>query len=195
MAEFQPRRIMGAWRSGYALDLHTLSSEYVGDDEFGRPRFETRRSELGELLYRLKYGKDQSVVAEIADAAARFLTQRKPPVDVLVPIPASNPRPVQPVRLLAAAISERIGIPLAECVTRKKDVPQLKDVLDLDARTELLEGAHLIDAAATSGKRILLFDDLYRSGATMNAITRELYDSGKAAEVFALTITRTRSNQ
>jgi competence protein ComFC len=110
MAEFQPRRIMGAWRSGYALDLHTLSSEYVGDDEFGRPRFETRRSELGELLYRLKYGKDQSVVAEIADAAARFLTQRKPPVDVLVPIPASNPRPVQPVRLLAAAISERIGI-------------------------------------------------------------------------------------
>jgi competence protein ComFC len=195
MAEFQPRRIMGAWRSGYALDLHTLSSEYAGDDEFGRPRFETRRSELGELLYRLKYGKDQSVVAEIADAAARFLTQRKPLVDVLVPIPASNPRPVQPVRLLAAAISERIGIPLAECVTRKKDVPQLKDVLDLDERTELLEGAHAIDAAATQGKRILLFDDLYRSGATMNAITRELYDSGKAAEVFALTITRTRSNQ
>jgi len=186
---------MGAWRSGYALDLHTLSSEYIGDDEFGHPRFETRRSELGELLYKLKYSQDQGAVAEIADAVMRFLTQRKPPVDILVPVPASNPRPVQPVKLLAAAISEKTGIPLAECVTRKKDVPQLKDVLDLDKRTELLEGAHVVDATAARDKRILLFDDLYRSGATMNAITRDLYDSGKAAEVFALTITRTRSNQ
>lgn len=29
----------------------------------------------------------------------------------------------------------------------------------------------------------------------MNAITTELYDNGKATDVFALTITRTRSNQ
>ncbi len=38
-------------------------------------------------------------------------------------------------------------------------------------------------------------DDLYRSGATMDAITRALYDQGSAADVFALAITRTRSNQ
>jgi len=38
-----------------------------------------------------------------------------------------------------------------------------------------------------------LFDDLYRSGATMDAITTALYEQGKAADVFALTITRTRS--
>jgi len=36
---FNPRRINGVWREGFALDVHTLSSEYVGDDEFGRPRF------------------------------------------------------------------------------------------------------------------------------------------------------------
>lgn len=43
------------------------------------------------------------------------------------------------------------------------------------------------------GRHVLLFDDLHRSGATMNAITEALYDDGDAAEVFALTITRTRS--
>lgn len=42
---------------------------------------------------------------------------------------------------------------------------------------------------------MLLFDDLYRSGATMNEITALPYDQGKAAEVYALTITRTRSNR
>jgi predicted amidophosphoribosyltransferase len=52
-----------------------------------------------------------------------------------------------------------------------------------------------VDRTQVQGRRILLFDDLYRSGATMNAITAALYDEGAAADVFALTITRTRSNQ
>jgi len=37
-----------------------------------------------------------------------------------------------------------------------------------------------------------LFDDLYRSGATLNAITQALKDKGKAKEVYALTLTMTR---
>jgi len=65
MVDFAPRQIVGKWRSGYALDLHTLSSIFIGDDEFGHPRFETRRSEMGELLYRLKYSGDGTVIGEI----------------------------------------------------------------------------------------------------------------------------------
>lgn len=42
---------------------------------------------------------------------------------------------------------------------------------------------------------MLLFDDLFRSGATMNSITAALYDDGKVADVFALTVTRTRSHR
>jgi len=82
-----------------------------------------------------------------------------------------------------------------ECVTRKRDAPQLKNVFDLDQRLALLEGLHHVDKAATQDKGILLFDDLYRSGATMNAITELLYEEGEARDVFALTVTRTRSNQ
>lgn len=42
---------------------------------------------------------------------------------------------------------------------------------------------------------VLLFDDLYRSGVTMNAVSSLLYEKGGVAHVSALTITRTRSNQ
>jgi len=42
------------------------------------------------------------------------------------------------------------------------------------------------------GRNILLFDDLYQSGATLNAITQSLKDKGKAKEVYALTLTITR---
>ena len=97
--------------------------------------------------------------------------------------------------VLAEAISKRLGIPLANCVKTTRTVRQLKNVYDLDERLKLLDGLHEVDESATQNKKILLFDDLYRSGATMNAITTALYEKGKATEVFALTLTRTRSNQ
>lgn len=118
-----------------------------------------------------------------------------PIVDILVPVPPSTRRAVQPVLVLAKAISQRLRIPLANCVTRTRDIAQLKNVFDLDERAGLLEGLHAVDKSVTRGNRVLLFDDLYRSGATMNAITTELYETGEATDVFALTITRTRSNQ
>jgi hypothetical protein len=60
-------------------------------------------------------------------------------------------------------------------------------------RTDLLEGLFAVDAMHTTGKKILLFDDLFRSGSTMNAITDVLMNQGKSASVYALTITKTRS--
>lgn len=195
MAIFSKRQILGKWRQGFCLDLHTLGSTFLGYDEYGHAQYDTQRSEVGELLYRLKFKGDQSVVPEIVEAVAALMTDWKPAADVLVPVPPSSQRAVQPVIVLAQAISQRLALPLVNCITRTRNVPQLKNVRDLDERSKLLDGLHVVDAVATAGKRVLLFDDLYRSGATMNAITNTLYETGKVIDVFALTITRTRSNQ
>lgn len=195
MATFVPRRILGKWREGFSLDLHTLSSVFVGYDEFGHSRFDTKRSEIGELLYALKNKADQRTVPELVHAAERLLREWNPPVQILVPVPPSTRRAVQPVLVLARAIGERLGMPVVDCVTRTRDIPQLKNIYDLDERAKLLDGLHAVDESATRGRTVLLFDDLFRSGATMNAITTELYERGKATDVFAFTITRTRSNQ
>lgn len=195
MVGYVPRRILGKWRDGYALDLHTVRSIFVGDDEFGHPRFETERTGVGELLYRLKNKSDQTVVPEIVDAAVEFLKAWNPRIDLIVPVPPSTKRAVQPVLVLANAISTRLGSPVAESVSKKREVPQLKNVYDLDQRAKLVEDLFAIDIPAVQGKSLLLFDDLFRSGATMNAITGELYETGKASDVFALAITRTRSNR
>jgi predicted amidophosphoribosyltransferase len=195
MAKFEARKILGKWRVGYALDLQTLSSTPIGYNEFGHMQFDTKRSEIGELLYRLKYRGEIGVVPEIVEAVATAVGQPSDKIEAIVPVPFSSPRAVQPVPLLAAAIGQRLGIPVADCVKRTKELPQLKNVYDLDERLKLLEGAHSVDKASVQGRKVLLFDDLYRSGATMNAITTLLYDEGEARDVVALTITRTRSNQ
>lgn len=114
---------------------------------------------------------------------------------LLVPVPPSTRRAVRPVLLLAEALGERTGIRLADCIKRTRDIPQLKNINDLDQRAKLLEGLHTVDRSVTRDETVLLFDDLYRSGATMNAIAAELRDNGLVADVYALTVTRTRSTR
>lgn len=194
MAHTSPMKIVGRWREGFVLDCHVLSSVYVGDDEFGHPRFDTQRSEVGELLYLLKYRSDTSVVDELAETAADFVRGWSSSVETIVPVPPTRmSRAHQPVLLLARALGQRLSLPVGErAVAKTKETPQLKDVFDYNERLSLLAGAFTLSPEEVRGRRLLLFDDLYRSGATMNAVASALYDQGGAAEVYALAMTRTR---
>lgn len=190
-----PMRIPGRWPEGFVLDYHTTGSTYLGDDQYGHPVFDTTRTELGELLYRLKYQSDITVVAALAGAAEEFLRSWNPGLTLVVPVPASRKdRPIQPVVVLAEELGRRVGLPVrADAVSRVKELPELKNVYDYDTRVRLLSDAHQVKTSVTTGQVVLLFDDLYRSGATMNAVTRTLYDLGGVSDVFALALTRTRS--
>jgi len=65
--EIQPREIKGSWDAGYVLDRHTISSTMIGYNEFGHPEFDTQRSQIGELVYRLKYKGDKSAIPLIVE--------------------------------------------------------------------------------------------------------------------------------
>ena len=195
MVEIHPQRIRGKWRSGYALDFHTTSSSPIGENAYGHMQFDTVRPPVAELLYRLKYRSDESVVADISSVAAAFLRQQGKGFDLLIPVPPSAVRRLQPVVLLAQTIGAAIKVPVAFCVTTTRATGQLKDITDPDERAEALAGLYAVDARQTRGKTLLLFDDLFRSGSTLNAITSLLQAEGSAAHVDVLTVTRTRSNQ
>ncbi|MHC1729373.1 MAG: hypothetical protein AB9866_25800 [Syntrophobacteraceae bacterium] len=120
MANYQPRRIFGNWREGFALDIHTLSSTPIGYNEYGHMQYDTTRSELGELLYRLKFKLDDTVVPEITDAVAKFVKEWKPDVEIMVPVPASTLRALQPVSVLGDSLSRRLNIPLISAVSSRQ---------------------------------------------------------------------------
>ncbi|MDE0262504.1 MAG: phosphoribosyltransferase family protein [Bryobacterales bacterium] len=193
--EMNPTRIFGNWKSGYALDIHTISSTYLGINEFGHDVFDNKRSYLGELLYRLKYQEDRSAASGIVEAAVAFLQRYRNKFDVMVPVPASGRRRLQPVLMLANGIGKALDLPVANCVSANRPATQLKGVMDPERRNELLEDLYRVERAQTQGKSVLLFDDLYRSGATMNAVTELLVAEGRAEAVRVLTITKTRSRQ
>lgn len=189
-----PKKLKGNWNEGFALDVHTAESTYVGDSAFGRPIFDTKRSASGELLYQLKYHGDKAALTPLVEAAADFVKSWKIEPDLLVPVPPSNPkRSSQPVIEIARLLSEKLALPLCEkCVLKTQSTPQLKDVFDFAERERILKDAFTASKQLVGGKRILLFDDLFRSGATMNAVVRAL-KGAEAGKTYVLTLTCTRS--
>ncbi len=57
--KIDPMKLPGPWADGYVLEpKHTLNCEVLGHDWIGNPRFDTKRSALGELVFRLKNRSD-----------------------------------------------------------------------------------------------------------------------------------------
>ena len=195
MVKIKAMKIPGKWREGYALDFHTIRSEFLGYDGFGHPMFDTHRSEIGELLYKLKYQSDRSVVNTLVEIAADFIVSWNPTLNLLVPTPPSRPRRTyQPVLEIAKSLSQRISVPLCvDCIKKVKDTRELKNVYDYDERIQLLENAFSINSSKLKGQNVLLFDDLYRSGATLNAITGAVYEQVEGCTIYVLALTKTRS--
>lgn len=198
MVSTNPQKIIGDWDEGFVLDFHTISSTFVGYDEFGHEVFDTKRSELGELLYKLKYRADKSGLNDILDCVIEFLQEKWKIVDslnLIVPMPPSNTgRPSQPVIDLARGISSRTGIGLSkDALVKIKETTQLKNVHNYQERFDILRDAFKTKKSVTAGKTLLLLDDLYRSGATLNVVSGVLRQQGNVKTIYVLALTKTRS--
>jgi len=146
--QLNPRPVRGSWDDGRTLDIHIHSSEFVGYNEYGHAQFESTRTELGELLYRLKYKGDQSAIAPIAQAAFDFVCGWNPGIDVIVPTPPSKSRAVQPLFQIADEVGRLLSLPVDKTSVRKtKATPEFKNVDDAK-RLEVLGGAHSIEGDA-----------------------------------------------
>jgi predicted amidophosphoribosyltransferase len=96
---------------------------------------------------------------------------------------------------IAIRLGSELSLPVSlDSLVKTSETPELKDIDDPDKRGSVLENIFQIKNTRVKGKNILLFDDLYRSGATLNAVTKVLYNVG-VRNVYALTLTRTRSKR
>ena len=189
-------KLKGNWKKGFAFDVHTLDSTYLGVDANGRDRWENTRSEMGQLVYDLKYGRDRAAVEKIVDLLDKMKGIET--MDCIIPIPPTNPgRRFQPVTEIARELGKRAGVEVLDKVLLKRPGgPELKNVDDPVERTKLLRKSLILAKdSRIFGKNVLLVDDLYRSGATLSAATEILLKQGKARAVHVLTMTKTRSRR
>jgi competence protein ComFC len=198
MTDIHPIELKGNWQRGYALDKHSISSTYLGEDQFGHPRFDTKRSEIGELVVQLKYKNNKSVIGDITNTVAAFLKGQWKIVadlDYIVPVPPSNlNRTFQPVIAIADELSKTLMVPICvDTLVKIRKTTELKNTEDDIERAAILKGAFRINGDCLKGKNILLFDDLYDSGETLREISEVLYNEGDVSKIYVLTLTKTRA--
>lgn len=179
------------WVEGYVLDYHTVSSTPTGDPYY---RFDTKRTELGELLFQYKYrAGGTAVLADIVDTAEQFVREWKPPTDRVVPAPPSLTRNTQPAVEIARELALRLGLPLCEnAVIKVKATPQMKNIDDWSERQNVLSEAIQAGHGDVKGKSVLLIDDLIESGSTLRRTAEALLKDAGARAVYALVLTRTK---
>ncbi|UTV53985.1 ComF family protein [Burkholderia arboris] len=177
---------------GFALDKHTVSSTYIGDDENGHARFDTVRTEVGESLFQLKYRAGWDQVEPLAQAVADHIMPKLPFIGLIVPMPASTARARQPVSAIADALGQLTGKPVFHRLLMKRaGGPKLKNLPTREAKDEALCGAFSYqDTIAGDGRHnVLLLDDLYDSGATAHAACEVLRSYPKIAGIYVAALT------
>ena len=180
MNRSHPKPLSGPWHSGWALGFH---SRFAGAD--------WSRSGVGDLAFRLKYKSDlsaaQPLVKEIMALFAEHPELRD--VDALVPVPPSTARPFDPVRIMADALSRHLRIPVTPILTRKRRAMPQKQMNTLAQKRANVAKAFAVQGEI-DGKRLLVVDDLYDSGATLEEAANILSKAG-AKRICVLTLTRT----
>lgn len=175
-----PRPLKGNWHTGFALDFHS--------------RFEGnmwKRTTVGEWVFRLKYENDQTVLEPLVEQCLALMNSESglQAVDAIVPIPPTVSSEAHPVISVARALAARMNLPLLDALAKTRLIKPQKDQRNRAQKIANVAGAFKLQTNV-EGKRLLLIDDLYDSGTTLEEATRVLLEAG-AARVCVLALTKT----
>lgn len=181
LARPHPRLLDGPWHAGWALDFH---SRFDGDIQ--------QRGIIGDLVFRYKYRGEKALAGELAQHWAELLRVHPelPAPDGIVAIPSSTAREFDPVSELAKALAARLAIPvLSGTLVKTRATRPQKELTALPQKQSNVAGAFAL-RGDVRGKRLILVDDLFDSGATLNEAARVLTRGG-ATSIVVLTLTKT----
>jgi ComF family protein len=161
------------------------------------PREDITDDPLRQVVQRFKYGRKVSLGKALgrlmAAGCQEFLNECR--VDLIIPVPLHPKRlrwrGFNQSVLLARQVNRVHGLPMDPFILMrdKETLPQTQ--LSEEERRKNVRGAFSVrTAAALKAKTLLLVDDVYTSGATLNECSRVLIQAG-ARKVHLLTLART----
>ncbi len=178
--------------------IGTESVEFCQDCSNVRHRFKRNfplfqyRSISGSV-YRFKYLGRQEYADFYAEAAVRKLGEklRRLNIDAIIPVPMYRDkqykRGYNQAEVFACRLSERLGIPMyKDVIVRSRDTLPMKQ-LDVRGRRNNLKKAFNIVRNDVEFKCILIIDDIYTTGSTIDEIAHEFQMEG-VREVYSMTL-------
>ncbi len=179
------KKVVGS--AEYCADCTRKSHDYVR----GRALYEYEGAALS--IYRFKYGGRQEYAEFFGEQTVEFLGDfiRDIAPDALIPVPLhrkrKNARGYNQAELLAREIGERLGIPVETgFLLRKKNTAPLK-YENPEERQNNLKRAFNIGQNDVKLKNVILVDDIYTTGSTMDEAARTMRAAG-VKDVYFITL-------
>ncbi|HUL21634.1 MAG TPA: ComF family protein [Thermodesulfobacteriota bacterium] len=177
------------------VDSHPCGSCLIHKKYFTMARaLGTFEGSLQTAIHRWKYEGKTHLTPFFAEWMAEGLNRFRElnSFDLLIPVPL-HPRRLRErgfnqAVLLAKELSRRMGIPASHAILKKKR-PTLPQVNLSGAEREkgLKETFHVVKKKELRGKSVLLIDDVYTTGTTVNECSRVLLEGGAGkVDVFTL---------
>lgn len=186
--------LKGPWVQGFAFDVYTTSSQCVGYNQWGYPLFDNRYSPMGQLLKDFKYNQQiskRSDILELLKQDAEFNSYMDR-IDIILPVvPSNKARQFQPVALIAQALADIYKKQLIVDAISSTNTEQIKSIDTSEKYMRVKSSLTIRKDRMDSRNNILILDDVFDSGSTLQAYTDALKENGYN-NVFLFTLTKTR---
>lgn len=135
----------------------------------------------GAMVNAAKYWGNDAALGDLVNALAKVVAQHKiyGAVDYLSSVPGHNTTETSFGERLAAALAVRLGKPLISPRAAHAMRPAAKERDNL-GQTLTLENEFAF-GAEVSGRVVLIVDDVYRTGQTMDAVAKAAKEAGAVA--------------
>ncbi|WP_315707528.1 ComF family protein [Brenneria uluponensis] len=190
--EVNIKDIAGNWNRGVVLDKHSKYSVVIRQNEWGHNIYDTTRTEVGEALFQLKYRSDWSQVYPLAQCLYDEAYPLFEKVGFILPMAASNVRARQPVTEIAQALANLAGVPCSDNLLLKAPGGvSLKNLHTKEEKVEAIGNSFSVNPIITSQGRwnVLVIDDLYHTGASMEAACAALRGYNKINNIYVAALT------
>lgn len=154
---------------------------------------------LREAIHQLKFSCHSCIAPDLAEIMCEYVLNEQAAYgarssDILVPIPVDKKRRRERGFNQSLLLAEQLAVTMrkpvvSDVLTRVKSVPPQSN-LGYEERLVNLEGVFTVtDVHRIAGVKILLIDDVYTTGSTVNEASKTLKEAG-ASEVRVLTLAR-----
>lgn len=147
---------------------------------------------LQDSLFKLKYGKRQEYGTFYGEFAAYYSRDKieKWKIDFIIPIPLHHrrmeKRGYNQAAVIATALGKKLKLPVEDKILKRRKNTKPQKELNHHERQENMKNAFIVRKKLNGGN-ILLVDDIYTTGSTIEEAAKVLKKAG-AAKIFFLTV-------
>lgn len=148
---------------------------------------------LKKLILNLKYHKSFIAGKVLADLLCQIIIEKKLSIDCICYVPISKDslkkRGFNQCSVLAKNISRILDIPVIDCLVKVKETKEQKLLGKEERMKNILDAFEIKNKEKLFKKNILLIDDVYTTGATINECKKNI-EKCNINKIYLLTIAK-----